>query len=404
MANKKGTNLKSNSKAKGNKTSIQTPKKPVKVSDSSLTYTDPIIHPDLPLYHPKCTNNVTKALPYSTTFFPQIDMHYCIISDRLKFIYIKTAKSAGSTILLGWLRPSLCPASYGDEFKGFGNTNFSANCSTDILYPPPGSDGTLCSNIPMWKFRDYFVFTTVRSPWERMVSSYDYCHVAALRGLSWTEWCQEPEKAITCQRKSNYTSPQFDMHYQYPLHFAYHDSNGWFLDYIIRVDHTMGAGIEEVTRIINSRRPPNETLSLKPPLNRYVNKKDVKTTNFGSLCEHFSGVNEVCRDFLVKTLDPQVLCYNNPCSNIEQQMKFDSKFSKSYNSSHINRPLNEFFSQNIKAIIIFICTIFCLIIKYFFCSIQPSSSSSLSKNPQHKQNIRLETLESLKKEEEGLLD
>ena len=74
------------------------------------------------IYEPIVSNHVHKALP------PIIDarsvgiFNGCIASDRMQFIYIKTAKSAGSTTLLGWLRPSLCPAKNNDTdiFEGWG--------------------------------------------------------------------------------------------------------------------------------------------------------------------------------------------------------------------------------------------------------------------------------------------
>jgi len=56
-------------------------------------------------YRSQCSS-VRRALPYSTVHFPRGDMVCCMYSDRLRFTYLKVAKSAGSTVALGWLRSS----------------------------------------------------------------------------------------------------------------------------------------------------------------------------------------------------------------------------------------------------------------------------------------------------------
>ena len=125
----------------------------------------------------------------------------CIVSDRMKLIYVKTAKSAGSTILLGWLRPSLCPAQNdSDVYVGFGapaqnNGNpFSKSCDESIISPRPGTDSLSCERIEHWKWEQYFVFASVRNPYSRMRSSYGYCKSA----MTWDDFCEDPKLTGGC--------------------------------------------------------------------------------------------------------------------------------------------------------------------------------------------------------------
>lgn len=261
-------------------------------------------------YKSQCSSYVKKALPYSTMYFPRNDMVCCMYSDRLRFIYLKVAKSAGSTVALGWLRSSLCPATNNDSINGYGNTTYASSCAHDLLYPPPSKGDCIdCSTVPMWKFRSYFVFTTVRSPWTRMISSYNYCNVFTNTGLVWSDWCTQPEMAGGCV--ANKSSPSIpNVHYQYPIHFAYHDIYGWYVDYIIRVEN-ITYGLRKAAEIINSRRPVGESLKIPsfdnaPHINPSSHTKEQ--------CAYYTGLNSVCKDFLLSTLDPQVLCYDDPCS------------------------------------------------------------------------------------------
>jgi hypothetical protein len=137
----------------------------------------------------------------------------CAWSDTYQFIFIKTAKSAGSSILLGALRSTLCPVEQNvttHAATDFTNTlRFDANCTaltlapTGLLYAVPdgsrvsGDDCLPCMAIEAWKWEQYFVFGATRNPWERVVSAYDYCGVKTL-GLPFKFFCSNVDLAHAC--------------------------------------------------------------------------------------------------------------------------------------------------------------------------------------------------------------
>jgi len=269
------------------------------------------------IYQPVTKNYVQKRLPKSVdelSFYNE-----CIISDRMKFIYVKTAKSAGSTTLLGWLRPSLCPPKNADdEFEGWGSkkgdaNKFSKTCDANILFPPPGTDHNPCDTIPMWKWETYFVFATIRNPYARMRSSYIYCKTDA--GLSWKEFCQDPRSANGCPFGSGRAADghHIDMHYQFPTHWSYHGYWGWHLDYIIRVED-FDEGIAQVSKIVNDRaRERGETILQLSPNSTLVNTNIDRNAERGQLCSFYRDENSVCALALEKTMDPEVLGYKDFC-------------------------------------------------------------------------------------------
>ena len=113
----------------------------------------------------------------------------------------------------------------------------------------------------MWKWEQYFVFSTIRNPYNRMRSSYNYCKP----DYHWEEFCQDPSITNGCSA-SNRPKEKIhsaDVHYQFPIHWAYHGWYGWHLDYIIRVE-ALDKGINEVASIINDRASMrNKSLRLK---------------------------------------------------------------------------------------------------------------------------------------------
>jgi len=238
----------------------------------------------------------------------------CIYSDRMQLIYVKTAKSAGSTTLLGWLRPSLCPAvSSRNQFRGWGSSNstFSKKCAEDVLYPPPGTDSSPCESIPLWKWEQYFVFTTVRNPYTRMRSSYTYCN----SGLDWSTFCKDPKLTGKCgshaKKTSKLTEHVYNSHYQFPIHWAYHGWWGWHVDYIIKTED-MPAGIAEVAQLVNAAADERgEALRLMTS----AVDVNVRPTNRSrrETCRFYTGAFSGCAHALERSQDPFFLGYQHWC-------------------------------------------------------------------------------------------
>lgn len=116
-----------------------------------------------------------------------------MISDAYRFIFVKNAKTAGTTIGPGFLRRAICPPRPGEVPRSsiFGNaTAFSASC-TAYEFEPRDGDYLSCSTIPRWKWAGYFVFAAIRDPTERAISAYSYCGKAAA-GVPFSTWCENP--------------------------------------------------------------------------------------------------------------------------------------------------------------------------------------------------------------------
>ena len=246
----------------------------------------------------------------------------CIVSDRMRLIFIKTAKSAGSTVLLGWIRPSLCPPkNASDTFRGWGTTKlhkqlgnaFSKSCDETIVFPRPGVDAAPCASVPKWKWRQYFVITTIRNPYSRMRSSFAYCKPA----LKWGEFCEDPQSSgDTCRG----VTEVHNIHYRFPVHWAYHSWWGWHIDYAIRTE-AMAAGIAEVAAIVNARaaargeplRLMNKAVSINVNPNEHPMAKPAAEKK--KLCAWYSGEHAHCAAALERMADPMVLGYADHCAD-----------------------------------------------------------------------------------------
>lgn len=237
----------------------------------------------------------------------------CIVSDELEFIFIKVAKSGSSTVLNGWLWPSLCPVlSPEDRYTGWGKTSFAKTCDPKIISPGPTGDTQNplkpCTEIPQWKWNRYFVFTTVRNPYSRLLSAYRYCKVEEY--LPWTEFCADPQRAGGCPAQDNGLHA-YNQHYQVPVHWVYHGWWGWHVDFVIRVEN-MAEDIKTVAGIINRRtKISNTSLTLLNGAASVNVQKGLPSDK--PLCSWYTGSNAVCKESLEATMNPHVLGYKNYC-------------------------------------------------------------------------------------------
>ena len=278
---------------------------------------------------PMCVaGTVRKSVPPDESHLAYLDRYACcVVSDRLRFVFLKVAKNAGSTVLLKWLRPSLCPPhNASDAFPGYGGSTYSRSCPSSVLSPAPtldehgrrGSDCAPCSGIPLWKWKAYFVFAVVRNPFTRMVSSFRYCRSP----LPWTDFCEAPEASGGCffwngSDRTLGQPPKRDIHYEAPAHWAYHGWWGWHVDYVIRME-SMGEGMRGAAAEIVARASAADK-----PLAQLLIAKQVELGNFfassqtpmaaRAVCRWYSGANRSCHAAVERTLDPLVLCYDDPC-------------------------------------------------------------------------------------------
>jgi len=84
-----------------------------------------------------------------------------LVSDRYKFIFIHIAKTAGQSMVRGV---------FMDKIEDAVNS--------------PGLDAPINSE----KWADYFKFTFVRNPWDRMVSAYNYHIPGVKKGESFADF------------------------------------------------------------------------------------------------------------------------------------------------------------------------------------------------------------------------
>ena len=228
--------------------------------------------------------------------FPQVSC--CVWSDVHRFIYVKTAKTAGSSILLGALRSTLCPVTAATTAVATDFTRtlrFDANCPSSVLHPtgllfpvppdggaaesPAGNAGNAsnaahrrmldapvsastdcvpCSAVEAWKWDTYFVFGAARNPFERVVSSYDYCQVAAL-GLPFNFFCTQPDLAAACPAAAG--PPKKNIHWAPQASAFFYRGSYNRVDFLLDV-HYLAASLTSLTTHLQARAPAFPTLNL----------------------------------------------------------------------------------------------------------------------------------------------
>ena len=130
----------------------------------------------------------------------------CLVSDLYRLIYIRNPKTAGTTVE-HFLQQHACPAaddgsaapSAACAGANFGRLG-TRTCPLDAIAPERGTASGGCADIPRWKWLHYYVFSTVRHPLARAVSSYYYCNKTLTR--SFAEFCVNPDAGNWCSRST----------------------------------------------------------------------------------------------------------------------------------------------------------------------------------------------------------
>merc|ERR1712183_798333 len=141
------------------------------------------------------------------------------VNPQYKFIFIKNAKTAGTTVEREILEPWLCPLQEGQKAvrdhgalrpiqPGCYNQSFS-----DLRSMPEDEIKRI------WD--DYFVFTIVRNPWSRFASAMDYLGLA-----------DRPCKTVLSEVMTIPHGPRLATHLQAQTACMMAESGGWAVDYI----------------------------------------------------------------------------------------------------------------------------------------------------------------------------
>lgn len=216
----------------------------------------------------------------------------CAFSDAYRFIYVRIPKSASTTLLSGFLRPAVCPPDEsGFREPGYMPHNrYSANCTPDKFVPTwePGgfTDCAPCASIPRWKWLRYFVFTAVRDPLTRAVSSWAFCKNAS--GATFAEFCINPDKGVWCSGKGPHLNDAPDVHWMaQTANFC--GVRGCIVDFVARAE-TLAADLDVVVESINSHRlleyPPLPLFSAMKVRREHGRKTNVSAQDLYSLPEN----------------------------------------------------------------------------------------------------------------------
>ena len=249
----------------------------------------------------RCNPAVSPVFTPGLVSGPSPQVSCCAWSDVHRFIYVKTAKTAGSSILLGALRSTLCPVTAATTAVATDFTRtlrFDADCPSAVLHPtgllfPVTSDGGAaespagnaangsiaahrrmldaqatpasastdcvpCSAVEAWKWETYFVFGAARNPFERVVSSYDYCQVAAL-GLPFNFFCTQPDLAAACPAAAG--PPKKNIHWAPQASAFFYRGSYNRVDFLLDV-HSLAASLTSLTAHLQARAPAFPALNL----------------------------------------------------------------------------------------------------------------------------------------------
>jgi hypothetical protein len=201
-------------------------------------------------------------------------LNCCAVSDAYRFIYIKLAKAASSTTLAGFLRPNICPPQDKADEAYSNAVPFSRKCAAHA-FQPTDSDCFPCHNIPRWKWLHYFVFTIIRHPLSRALSSYTYCRKKEA-GIPFSEWCVNPDRGGGICGPPDvpniHWSPQSTNFCTVPPHGT--GTASCIVDFVGRVEDYI-ADMDTIVRSINAGREPD-----RPPLPHFsISPKNLNRQN-----------------------------------------------------------------------------------------------------------------------------
>ena len=226
----------------------------------------------------------------------------CFYSDTYRFIYIRTSKSASTTVS-NYLRKHACDvhshgksvditngenaSSVKDETgarKICDGANYPPLDESDLLAPLPMSIGENvdsamnfnCAAIPRWKWLQYFVFATTKHPLERAVSSYYFC--SKYLSVSFAEFCANPDSGNWCSfDKGSMVWQPGDAVNQPDLHWSAQSMHvcgiyGCLPDFFARTESLM----DDLDRVISSINAHRVTASTPLPLFSSLDTKPVR--------------------------------------------------------------------------------------------------------------------------------
>ncbi len=155
----------------------------------------------------KSKENITGLSQYLKTHIHQEGI---IVSEEKKFIYMKPTKTAGSSILRGVLSQQ--------EFRVIHKKDH------------PTAFNEWINKISDNNLQDYFIFSVVRNPWDRLVSAAAYFKI--------------PIKDFLNNIDHYWQDPEIKKH-SFPLHYYTHHQGHQFADFICRFE-TLQADINLV--------------------------------------------------------------------------------------------------------------------------------------------------------------
>ena len=190
-----------------------------------------------------------------------------VISHKYKFVFMHIPKTGGSSITYSLIRMckydkdvKLIPA---EEFAVFKNAEIFRN-SNDIAQHSHYGDIKLYLEQCGKNIDNYFVFTFVRNPWTRYVSSYEYGRRSYIR----------------CY-KYDWAKPAYDNDFDTWLKNTAHDEQqNWIkdfpLNYIGKMEN-MQFHLEEIRQILQTRMANVELDKVKPSIINANPHADYKT-------------------------------------------------------------------------------------------------------------------------------